>query len=156
MRFRDLGRFWKKVNRSGGPAACWPWRAHTTQDGHGRIKIDGRMVAAHRLAYWLAGNGDFPTGLVVRHLCNNPGCCNPAHLAVGTHADNVADRCAAGRSARGEGHGKHKLTWAAVHDIRARAATGTVDPTALAHEYGVTRRAIELVLSGRNWREETC
>jgi hypothetical protein len=120
-----------------------------------RLRLEGRNVAAHRLAYWLAGN-DFPTGLVVQHLCNNPACNNPAHLAVGTHADNVADRVAAGRSARGEGNGQHKLTWAAVHDIRARAATGTVGPSELAHEYGVTRRAIVLVLSGRNWREAMC
>lgn len=152
MQFHDIGRFWRKVGR-GDPAACWPWLVYTNRDGHGQFRVGGRTVLAHRLAYWLGGRGELPPGAVIRHLCNNPACCNPAHLAVGTHADNVADRVAAGRSARGEHNGRAKLTWAAVAAIRQQAEAGTSD-CQLARQFAVSRRCISFIRSGVHWRTE--
>lgn len=151
MTERDLQRFWRKVDSSGGQAACWPWLACRDTFGHGRFRLGKNRVMAHRLAYELATGQHIPEGAVVRHLCNNPTCCNPAHLAVGTHADNVADRVAAGRSARGEHNGRAKLTWAAVAAIRQQAEAGTSD-CQLARQFAVSRRCISFIRAGSHWR----
>ncbi len=149
MEFRDLGRFWSRVQR-GDPAECWLWQGYCNPAGYGQIKIDRRMKGAHRLAYWLSGQGELPPGAVVRHLCNCPQCVNPAHLAVGSHQDNVRDRVLAGRSATGERNGRSKLTAEAARSIRA--AQGSASASELAARYGVHSRAIYLIWEGRNWR----
>lgn len=86
-------RFWEKVDKSGGPDACWPWLGAQTPKGYGMFDHRG----AHRTA-WKIANGPIPDGKLVRHLvCDNPPCCNPRHLALGTDADNAADKVAHGR-----------------------------------------------------------
>lgn len=96
-------RFSSKVDRSGGPAACWPWKgAWRTEKGYGRILKDrrkGRALRAHRVAWELA-HGPIPLGLCVCHACDNPPCCNPAHLFLGTMLDNNRDRDAKDRHHR--------------------------------------------------------
>lgn len=88
-------RFWGKVQRA-ADHECWPWLAGKTRGGYGRIKVDGRLELAHRIAYQLT-TGEIPAGLKVMHECDNPSCCNPAHLRLGTQADNVHDMWAKGR-----------------------------------------------------------
>lgn len=92
-------RFWRKVKR-GPPDECWPWTGRRGGRGYGRVGSCG----AHRLA-WELTNGAIPAGLWVLHRCDNPPCVNPSHLWLGTHADNMADMRAKGRSARGDRHG---------------------------------------------------
>ena len=92
-------RFWAKVDRR-GPDDCWNWTAMTHPDGHGRIGEGGhygRMLYAHRVSYELH-IGPIPPGLVVMHKCDNPRCVNPAHLQLGTDADNHRDCWNKGRS----------------------------------------------------------
>jgi hypothetical protein len=95
-------RFWSKVDRR-GPGECWPWRAaHSHQhDGRGvfYIKANGRetRVVAPRVA-WMLTHGELPPrGVFVCHSCDNPPCCNPAHLWLGTSRDNTLDSMAKGR-----------------------------------------------------------
>lgn len=83
--------FWTKVDKSAGPDKCWPWAKGRRADGYGQLRWEGRVVRAHRVAYQLT-YGDIASDLVVMHLCDNPPCCNPAHLRLGTCLDNVADR----------------------------------------------------------------
>lgn len=88
---KDIERFWSKVDKR-DPDECWPWLATRRKpSGHGKFKIWQRTIEAHRIAYMLS-YGSIPDGLVVRHICNFPPCCNPAHLTIGTRADNSRDR----------------------------------------------------------------
>lgn len=86
-------RFWDKVDRSGGAGACWPWTATRTGNGYGNFKasIWGHMPA-HRVAVWISTGEYVDHKLVVRHSCDNPICCNPAHLQVGTQGENIQDQ----------------------------------------------------------------
>ena len=80
------------------PKKCWPWTgALGGRDGRGYISIDGKKHAAHRVVYELF-NGPLQEGQVVRHQCDNPRCCNPEHLLVGTRSDNELDKYKRGRA----------------------------------------------------------
>lgn len=94
---RRLVGFWAMVDRSGGPDACWPWTGSTFHSGYGQSHRLGEVLA-HRVA-WTATNGSIPKEgkNCVCHHCDNKVCCNPAHLFLGSHKDNVADRDAKGR-----------------------------------------------------------
>ena len=99
---QQLSRLWKKIDRV-GQTDCWPWQGAKTNFGHGRVKISGKLYSPHRIVYALEC-GQIPAndqyhGAVVVHSCDNPACCNPAHLSVGTQKDNVADMVAKGRRA---------------------------------------------------------
>jgi len=87
------------------------------------------------------------------HSCDNPPCVNPAHLSIGTHQENVAQRDARGRRKPllGEKHGSAKLTDTEVIDIRKRYATGLITQRALAEEYGVTKSRISLIVNRKSW-----
>lgn len=80
-------RFWAKVNK-GEADECWLWTGWKFVTGYGRMKIRGRAVPAHRLAYELLV-GAIPDGLTIDHLCRNHACVNPAHLEPVTHRENV-------------------------------------------------------------------
>jgi hypothetical protein len=148
-------RFWTKVAR-GEPDECWPWTAARIGGRYGVIgsNADGNFLA-HRIA-WELTNGPVPAGLCVLHRCDNPPCCNPAHLWLGTYADNNADMARKGRHAarvrdgwgvRGEQHGMAILTEDQVREIRAGGR-----PTAeYAAAYGVSRTCIKDARRGKTW-----
>lgn len=106
---RDINeRFWEKVDKSAGPDGCWLWQAQVHPRGYGRFAIGSRtdktrqQVPAHRVAYEL-GNGPIPEGHYVCHRCDNPPCCNPAHLFTGTQQENMNDMKAKGRQNKPRG-----------------------------------------------------
>lgn len=93
-------RFWEKVDRSGGPDACWPWigamkKADRTAGGkRGVIREAGRgsrMLLVHRVALALTGERSIESALEGGHLCDNPICCNPSHLLWMTRKQNARD-----------------------------------------------------------------
>lgn len=150
-------RFWSKVN-IGAPGECWEWQAASTSEGYGRFKVNGRLVLSHRLAYELE-YGPIPEGtgyhgLVVRHRCNNPRCCNPTHLQLGTQQDNVHDAMAAGTHnktrALGEAHGRAKLTTEQVLHIKELLAAG-VPRSQIARAFAVSRYTVRDIDLGTSW-----
>jgi hypothetical protein len=92
-------RFWSKVDKNGGANACWEWTAKARSNykkWYGAFNVGGRVDRSHRVA-WELENGAIPEGLCVCHRCDNPKCCNPAHLFLGSHAENMSDMRAKGR-----------------------------------------------------------
>lgn len=177
---KDIARFWAKVDRTGGPDICWPWKTGTDGCGYGCFWLEDNNKRAHRVA-WLIMRGDDPRGLCVLHRCDNPPCCNPSHLFLGTTADNVADKCEKGRQpfgdrngsrlhperlvrgelhpsrihpeclARGESNGMATLTTDDVRAIRSRRANGEL-LRVLADDYGVHHGTISAIARGKSWR----
>jgi len=143
---------------------CWEWTGAKNESGYGQFRLAGKNVGAHRMA-WVIEYGSVPDDLCVLHRCDNPGCVRVTDLFLGTQLDNIADRVAKGRSAsglgsgrytkpersaRGERHGRAKLTQEDVEKIRTAFAAG-VKNCALAAQYGVSRTQIKHVVRRRHW-----
>jgi hypothetical protein len=141
--------FWAKVDRR-GPDECWPWTGYRHEKGYGITTAFGRSprLRAHR-AVWLMTVGPIPDGLRVLHRCDNPPCCNVAHLFLGTDADNTADMLAKNRHSHGSHHGS-KLTDDDVIRIRTLIRSGTTC-AAIAVQYGLAASAVRSIKSRRNW-----
>ena len=128
-------------------SGCWIWTKATSSAGYGQIYKDGRVQYAHRLSYEMHF-GEIPKGLMVCHKCDNPACINPAHLFIGTNADNMADMVKKDRSNRkGESNPANKLTKEQVLSIRQDSRT----TQAIANDYGVVRHTIGDIKRGKIW-----
>lgn len=145
-------RFHSHVNKA-GPDECWPWKGSAHKSGHGAFFVSKERgkVPAHAYALELATGQARPDGLDTCHHCDNPPCCNPAHLYYGTRQQNVDDMWRRGRARRGSKHVASLLTEAAVLAIRERFAAGETGPS-LAAEFGVTGGCITSVINGRSWK----
>lgn len=146
---RELVRadqFWGKVERR-APNECWPWTAGRTVDGYGRLKWRERKLLSHRVAFALTHNWHpeyLPPEQLILHSCDNPRCCNPAHLSSGTHSDNRS-HCAARQRTNCT-----KLTPDQILEIRAQLASGK-GVRAIARAFGVTHENIRAIRSRQTW-----
>jgi hypothetical protein len=150
---RGVDRFWSKVDRSGGPDACWPWTGEVGHHGYGRFSLGTQAYRAHRMAWHLTTGQTLTPDVIIRHVvCDKPICCNPSHLAPGSQQDNVADRVLKQRSARGERQGSAVLTESAVRSIRTDLATKQYRYQQLAEKYQISVYQIQRVATGKAWR----
>lgn len=142
--------FWTRVEIK-GKNECWPWKESLNKDGYGRIRFDGIPKYAHRIAYELH-TGKITDGLVAMHICDNPKCCNPNHLVIGTHADNQNDKMQKNRQAKGEVNGQSLLTEFQVLEARKRYKPRVVTYKMLANEYGVCKDTMQKAIRGILWK----
>lgn len=144
---KRIAAFWAKVDKQ--EDGCWVYRGATDKWGYTHIGVEGRRKQAHRFSYELA-HGTIPTGMLVLHSCDNPPCVNPAHLRLGTDADNRADAMARRRIAYGERTRRNKLTAEAAK--AALALKGTCSQREAAEQFNVSQGAIQALWAGRSWR----
>lgn len=138
-------RFWEKVDKS---ADCWVWTAATRAFGYGMfvVKKGSSPVSAHRLAYEME-IGPITRDMQVLHRCDNPACVRPAHLFLGTQADNIRDMQAKGRwkyrprNQSGERNPNSVLSDAEVAAMLADLARGG-RPVSVARKYGIEYRTL--------------
>ena len=152
-----LERFWSKVDRR-GPDECWPWKSGLNRNGYGSFKLASyRTVTASRVAI-IAHTGQEPFGMHVLHSCDNPPCCNPAHLSFGTNAQNHAEKLSRGRARNGNAvgsqNGNSKLTEDDVAQIVELLRKG-MDNTSIAERFPITHSMVSLIRLGKMWRPVT-
>lgn len=142
-------RFWPKVDKSGGPEACWPWTAsrNLERGGYGQFGCE----RAHRVALELSGV-DVPTGAHVLHSCDNPPCCNPTHLRIGSNTENIADMRSRARDIKGSQSHLAKLTEADSVEIRRLYASGTMLQREIALRFGVNQVQVSRAIRGKTWK----
>lgn len=152
---------WSKVDIR-GPDECWPWKGFTNEQGYGRTWFGDKGYYAHRVIYNLAHPGEIELSApkdhslsgFMMHSCDNPPCCNPAHLKPATRKENMADSSQKGRRPdfRGTLGPRAKLTEDDVIQIRNAVKIGTTRK-ALELLFEVSRATIDGVLSGRHYRD---
>lgn len=145
-------RFWPKV-RLGASNECWEWQAARLKTGYGWFNTPLGARAAQRVAAYLSGILDrLDSPLCVLHKCDNPPCCNPAHLFTGTNQDNVADRVAKGRTKgkpqHGEKNGASKLSDLNVKQIRGLYKFAQFSQSQLARRFNVQQSQISRIVNG--------
>jgi hypothetical protein len=137
------------TDRSGGPDACWPWTNARSESGYGVITARGGGTAiASRAAYEEAHGVILDPSTVVMHLCNNPPCCNPAHLRAGTMAENQRYMAQSGRSHTGVRNTQAKLTGTEVAHMRGLRAEGW-KLADLAERFGVSQAQVSRISNGK-------
>lgn len=152
----EQDRFFKWISKL--PNGCWRWMGSIKQrknrpqsEWHGQWRNEaGEIELCHRAA-WRILVGVIPRDALVLHRCDNPRCCNPEHLFLGTQADNVSDMWDKGRArpgiSRGASHGMSKLTEALVREIRVSKESGP----AIARRLGVSTTQIYDIRNRRSW-----
>lgn len=141
-------RFWSKVIR-GGDDECWNWTGAKNYLGYGRMSIPGEIqMKSHRVS-WELRYGQIPYGMNVLHKCDNPPCCNPLHLFLGSLKDNTRDAMRKGRLKAppvhvGERHPQATITDAELPVIKSSNKT----LKALALEYAVSVGTIWRIRKG--------
>lgn len=152
---------WAKVDRK-APNECWPWLGFRNEQGYGRTWIDDRGYYAHRVIYDLANPGQIereaPKSTAEKgwlmHSCDNPSCCNPSHLSVGTHADNMRDKAEKKRCPdyRGQKSPRASITDELAVEIRRLHGYG-ISAREMSRLFGISRNVVQGVVSGRHYSE---
>lgn len=137
----------------GSPPAsgCWMWQSTLNFHGYGVFGWNETEVRANRVSYELF-NGPIAEGLIVRHTCDTPACVQPAHLILGTMADNSRDMTDRERQCRGEKFSSSKLTDSAVREIRDLYASGTALQRDLAQRFGISQTTVSTVVNRKAWK----
>ena len=130
-----------------GVSGCWIWKKAIRKDGYGITWYNGTTDYVHRVSYRIFKN-EFDPNLIVRHTCDNPSCCNPEHLLLGSDQDNSTDMVNRGRSCKGSNTPKAKLTEDMIQPIRESDLSSRV----LGSLLGVSKTVILDIKKNRIWK----
>lgn len=130
--------FWARVS-IGYPDQCWLWKGSLNK-GYGQCHVEQQWWIAHRMAYFL-GHGGHPREFKVLHECDNPPCCNPRHLFLGTDKTNAEDRVAKGRSSPT----KVRVEPAVILKIEEELTAGYNSKLGIARRLNVDPKTVRLV-----------
>jgi len=160
--------FWKHV-KIGKENECWEWKGSKDDHGYGRVRYQGKEYKSHRLA-WILKSGS-TEDIFVCHRCDNPPCCNPNHLFLGTHQENMDDMVKKGRYGKKRNLPKGKKHWSYLHpektsscekngsavldrkkvlEIREKAKDGQ-SHRSIAKEYGVAKSTVTFIIQRKTW-----
>lgn len=135
---------------------CINWSKSLGHNGYGITTRNNKTYRAHRLAYCDYHNIDHSDikGMVVRHTCDNRKCINPEHLVIGTHQDNMDDMKKRNRTAKGEAHGRAKLSEVDIKTIRDRYIRGSKvhGLLAIAKDFGVAFQTVSKIVNRHRWQ----
>lgn len=136
-----LDRLFSRLLRSSDD--CWEWQGMRISKGYGKIRDGQRMVAVHRLMYESVHGVTLTPEQQVLHSCDNPCCCNPGHLSIGTNRDNIEDKIRKDRSGK-------KLNIAKVQGVKVFLALGFTQ-VEIARMFGVNPCTISRIATGDRW-----
>ena len=142
---------WKHIDIK-SPDECWEWVGTKDKNGYGKVTIRPKTFRSHRLIYELT-YCPIPTRQCVLHQCDNPSCCNPKHLFLGTPKDNSQDMVHKNRQAGGEDNGNCKLTMDQIKEIRNLYSTKKYSHRQLSKIYNVGHTQIGRIVRKENWRK---
>lgn len=151
----DIARFRGRVIIK-NKEECWEYSMSLDRDGYGQFWMQKHMHKAHRIA-WIIDHGKIPDGLCVLHSCDNPPCCNPWHLFLGTKKDNAKDMASKGRNSPnavglpGILCRRHKLSEEQVLQIRSKYLAGT-SGRVIANLFLITPENVSHIVNRKTWR----
>ena len=152
MSMTTIERFMAKVRKTN---SCWIWIGANTGNGYGHLRYKGKDWKAHRFSYKLA-YGFIPNNKLVCHHCDVKPCIRPSHLFIGTHADNRQDAVNKGLFdnciVRGENHGRAKMTWKKVRELRHRYSDGETE-LSLSKRFDIAKGNVWFIRKHITWKE---
>ncbi len=143
-------RFWSKILIL-GPDDCWNWKGPFKSTGYGAFEVHtGIQEMSHRMT-WQLTHGLIPKGMCVCHRCDNPKCCNPAHLFLDTVGGNFQDMMRKGRHAKGHKAGAkdRRFSIFSVMEIRLLCNQGGMSGAELSRLFGNTAHEMNRILRGK-------
>jgi hypothetical protein len=145
----DISRFHELVQQRGDDD-CWLWLGSIKNKGYGQFWYSHKQRLSHKIAYILA-KGPIPENLHILHSCDNPPCCNPNHLFVGTNLENVRQKQERNRVIKGSAVAVSRITEDDALAIRIRYASGGVTQAELGREYGIDDSVVSDIVRGTAW-----
>ena len=151
MEQRHIDRFFANISPE-ALTGCWLWTAYVDKFGYGQLNINGKPTPAHRVSAMIHGLD--MSGPVMRHMCNNPSCVNPAHLQTGTYQDNTNDMLLMNRQFHpiGSASSGAKLTEQDVISLRNAYACGSSSIKELAILYNISTVQVNAIIKRKYWK----